>query len=392
MYLFSLTPQIRRDLAWLEESRGRLQRRGVVPRRWEGRLRRELQAEAIAASSRMEGVNVDSGQARRILSGDRPASVSRTDAALVEGYRNAGDLAFGSADSREFAWSRELVLQVHGAAMAASASAGAGQMRAGPVYVTDGSGAIIYEAPSAEMLPALLDEMCDWMQSATDIPAPVLAALAHARIAGIHPFSDGNGRTARILASVAMYRGGYCQPEFTSLEEWWGSHLRSYYGAFRCLGSRWTPDSDATAFVAGHVRAQRRQVAVLADRLAVERDVWTAIEDLATEDMSLPPRAGEALFDAFFGRTVTNRYYRSIAKVSVATATNDLSRLRAGRLLTAEGEGPSRSYTGSFALLARVASAAGVELIADAGASLAEQRAVILAGMAAAIGLSRPRR
>jgi Fic family protein len=43
-------------------------------------------------------------------------------------------------------------------------------------------------------------------------------------VAAIHPFRDGNGRVARVVASLAMYRGGFNLPEFTSLEEWWGRH------------------------------------------------------------------------------------------------------------------------------------------------------------------------
>ena len=85
----------------------------------------------------------------------------------------------------------------------------------------------------------------------------------HIRLAGIHPFSDGNGRTARILASLAMYRGGYRSPEFTSLEEWWGGHVADYYRAFDCLGSEWADEVDVTPFVEAHIRAQVSQVEAL---------------------------------------------------------------------------------------------------------------------------------
>ena len=58
-------------------------------------------------------------------------------------------------------------------------------------------------------------------------------------MAAIHPFADGNGRTARIVASLVMYRGGFRHPQFTSLEEWWGQLSDDYYEAFACLGPRW---------------------------------------------------------------------------------------------------------------------------------------------------------
>lgn len=378
MYRFSLTPQITRDVAWLEAAQLRLGRRGVVPRRWAGRLKRELQASAIAASSWMEGVAVDAEQTRRILAGDRPAAVTAGDAALVEGYRGAIAYALAEAAVPEFSWSRRLVLDVHGIAMAASEHAHAGNFRSGPVCVVDGAGIVIYSAPMALLVPELVDDLCDWLNASCDLPAPILSAVVHARVAGIHPFSDGNGRTARILATLAMVCGGYAIPEFTSLEEWWGTHLRSYYSSFASLGVEWTSGADVTGFVATHVRAQRRQVAALTERLAVERDVWTALEDIVAEDVGMASRATEALFDAFLGRAITNRYYRSVVGVSVATATNDLAALEAAGLLAASGEGRGRSYSGTFRLIALVASAANAPVLASPDASLAEQRTVVL--------------
>src|SRR5439155_9702338 len=118
---------------------------------------------------------------------------------------------------------------------------------------------------------ALVGELCRHLQRSTDHPA-IQAAWAHVALAAIHPFADGNGRAARVLASLAMYRGGFRRVEFTSLEEWWGGHLRDYYQAFQCLGSAFDPDRDVTSFIQAHVRAQVAQVRALrlADRLQSE--------------------------------------------------------------------------------------------------------------------------
>jgi Fic family protein len=40
-------------------------------------------------------------------------------------------------------------------------------------------------------------------------PTPEAAFDAHFRLAAIHPFSDGNGRTARLLMNLQLIRGGY---------------------------------------------------------------------------------------------------------------------------------------------------------------------------------------
>ena len=65
-------------------------------------------------------------------------------------------------------------------------------------------------------------------------------------------------------------------------------------------------------------------------------------------------RAANALWECFFGRPVTNRYYRGIADVPQVTASHDLKQLQTSGLIVAAGAGPSRSYTGTLDLARRV--------------------------------------
>lgn len=360
MYTWAITSQVESDIRRIEELRATLDR-GTLPRRWAGRLRRELEAESTAASTSMEGVPVTVEEVRRILAGDRPASVSESDARLVEGYRDAMSFVLRRADAPGFSWQAELILGIQDRVLGGSYASGAGRFRTGPVFVA-GDGQAVYEPPSADLVPELVDELAAFAQARSGtIPAPVMAALVHVRLAGIHPFRDGNGRTARVLASLAMYRGGFTRPQFTSLEEWWGTHRREYYDAFACLGATWNPEADVTPFVAAHVRAQCLQIDTLSLREETERVLWALLEDIATEDLGMAPRVADVLFDAFFGRDVSNRYYRTLADISVATATNDLARLDASGLLVANGAGRSRSYTGSEALVSAVAREARIE-------------------------------
>jgi phytoene/squalene synthetase len=140
-----------------------------------------------------------------------------------------------------------------------------------------------------------------------------------------------------------MYRGGFTRPEFTSLEEWWGRHLDDYYAAFSCLGHSFDATSDVTRFVRAHMEAQLHQVRALDMRERVQRQIWTALEEVA-EDAHLERRVANALWDAFFGRDVTAGYYASLADVSPATATKDLGGAVSAGLLAAEGQRRGRRY------------------------------------------------
>ena len=93
------------------------------------------------------------------------------------------------------------------------------------------SGGIVYLPPEHQDVPALMGELIEWIAQAeaTKIPAPVIAALAHYQFVTIHPFWDGNGRTARLLATLLLHRGGFGLRGFYSLEEYHARDLAEYY-------------------------------------------------------------------------------------------------------------------------------------------------------------------
>ncbi len=166
---------------------------------------------------------------------------------------------------------------------------------------------------------------------------------------------------ARVVASLAMYRGGFKLPEFTSLEEWWGRHRSEYYAAFRCLGETFDRGADVTPFIRAHMEAQLHQVRALDLRERVEQRIWTVVEEAVTA-AGLQPRVANAVWDVFFGRRVTPRYYRPLADVSPATATNDLAAAVAAGLLRPEGQARSRRYGAGDTLHARIGAAPGVHV------------------------------
>ncbi len=61
--------------------------------------------------------------------------------------------------------------------------------------------------PSPAEVPALMGDFAAWLGAAPDTPAT--AFTAHRRLVDIHPFNDGNGRTARLLMNLVLLRGGY---------------------------------------------------------------------------------------------------------------------------------------------------------------------------------------
>ncbi|MDX8405470.1 MAG: Fic family protein [Mariprofundus sp.] len=91
------------------------------------------------------------------------------------------------------------------------------------------SGRIVYMPPEAKDVAALMHELLDWVNNEKEIPAPMLAAIAHYQFATIHPYYDGNGRTARLLTNLILHRSGYGLKGIYSLEEYYARDLQAYY-------------------------------------------------------------------------------------------------------------------------------------------------------------------
>jgi Fic family protein len=301
---------------------------------WRSRLASDLIAEAVQASTSMEGIPVTVEEVRRILAGDKPATVSEENAALVTGYRNAMTYCQRRADDDVFTWSPELIKSIQDHVLAGRKDLGAGRYGRSRFVQDNRTGEVIFTPPQ-EGIANLVEELCSRMNGWA-AHAALQSAWVHVALAAIHPFKDGNGRTARVLASLAMYRGKFNRPEFTSLEEWWGQHIVTYRNAFKCLGPVFDRNTDVTPFVATHVAAQVQQVYILQNVQNGRRLVFNGLAGMASK-FDLPDRCFVALWEAFWDRVITRPYYASVSGVTPNTATKDLNLLVAARLLRAEG-------------------------------------------------------
>ncbi|MGO9898805.1 MAG: Fic family protein [Solirubrobacteraceae bacterium] len=82
---------------------------------------------------------------------------------------------------------------------------GAGKYRSGEVRISGSS----HVPPPAAAVDAALRDAFEWLSNAKDCPPPLAAAVMHAWLTHIHPFSDGNGRSARALMNLILVRGGF---------------------------------------------------------------------------------------------------------------------------------------------------------------------------------------
>jgi len=85
-----------------------------------------------------------------------------------------------------------------------------------------------YIPPEYSDIPELLDELVEYVNTTDDHPL-IVAAVVHYQLVTIHPFEDGNGRTARLLSGYILDINGYGFNGIGSLEEYFAYDINEYY-------------------------------------------------------------------------------------------------------------------------------------------------------------------
>ena len=127
----------------------------------------------------------------------------------------------------------KMIQMLHGLVMAnGKENAKLTAYRDGQNVIRDGrTKAIVYMPPESKDVKNLMTGMVDWINQNTELPCPVIAGIAHYQFATIHPYYDGNGRTARLLTTLILHLGGYDLKGLYSLEEYYARNLGAYYEA-----------------------------------------------------------------------------------------------------------------------------------------------------------------
>jgi Fic family protein len=89
---------------------------------------------------------------------------------------------------------------------------------------------VLYYPPHAKDVPLLIKSLMHWIHNSS-YSCPIVASIAHFGINSIHPYYDGNGRTARLLTKWILMKGGYDMFGLLSLEEYYANDLEAYYDA-----------------------------------------------------------------------------------------------------------------------------------------------------------------
>ncbi|MGL4606197.1 MAG: Fic family protein [Eubacteriaceae bacterium] len=123
------------------------------------------------------------------------------------GHAKAYDFMLETARKEGLCFSEDMIQRLHFLFYNSVDSNQAGCYRNHQVFITGTE----YIPPSPEDVPGLMMAFIDQLNERKEKMHPVLfAAYAHRHLVDIHPYADGNGRTARLLMNLILVNKGYC--------------------------------------------------------------------------------------------------------------------------------------------------------------------------------------
>jgi Fic family protein len=337
-------------LSLLDEQREQLRDRVAETKRWSGTLRRMAFARAVQGSNSIEGYNASLDDVVAAVEGEPTLGAEEETQKALAGYRDAMTYVLQIAGDQDLEVDEGLLKSLHFMMLKFDLARNPGRWRPGPIFVhREASDEIVYQGPPSGEVPALIAEMLSDLK-ADGSPVVVKGAMAHLNLTMIHPFSDGNGRMARCLQTLALARDRVVAPVFSSIEEFLGRNTEAYYAVLQEVGAGgWHPDRDARPWVRFCMRAHYRQANTTMRRRKEIETLWNSCVELA-ERNGLPERCAAGLMDAALDLRIRRRIYRSSAEAAIGeelsdlTASRDLKAMVDSGLLHAVGERRARYY------------------------------------------------
>jgi len=184
---------------------------------------------------------------------------------------------------------------------------------------------------------ATIKQVLDYLQASSENPV-VQAGVAQIQLVTLAPFTDGNGRTARLLALLFLYKAGFDFRGLLVLEE----YFRRDLAAFQQTTESVSKSQNLTSWLEYFAKGVAAQLEKAQEDLTLQRSHL----DLPASFWNLNDRQKEILTmldqpDS----TITNKKVQKQFRFSQITASRDLSRLADLGLIFARGKGRSIYYT-----------------------------------------------
>lgn len=226
----TLTNEILKKISAIDENRFSLSTIELPPAE-KNKLRKISRKKSSYASNKIEGNPLTEVQASEAIDRDPHKHFLKPEQE-IRNYFLALELLEEKRKCRE-RFSKKLILEVQAIVEKGASKEKIGLRGAMPpgvlfaVYDSE-TGISEYIPPEYTDIPGLLDELVEYVNTTDDHPL-IIAAIVHYQLVTIHPFEDGNGRTARLMSGYILDYHGYGFHGIGSLEEYFAYEPDEYY-------------------------------------------------------------------------------------------------------------------------------------------------------------------
>ena len=232
---YTINSKILSNITEIVEIKAVVERSRVLPLN-EAQLRRQAILRMAHTSTSIEGNKLAQFEVGKVIEG-KAVRASQKDIVEVENYYKALKFLEEMSKSKKDITLEE-IFKLHKTVIEGLIDKGkVGKFRPSDVYVLDDLGdgreMLRFKAPSANQVPKLISDLLEWLrQSKEDGVHPIIrAGILHLEFVSIHPFTDGNGRVARLLTQLQLYRDGWDFRKILVLEDYYNRNRLSYYNA-----------------------------------------------------------------------------------------------------------------------------------------------------------------
>lgn len=343
---YTISPISLNNMTEIAEIKAVVERSRVLPLN-EAQLRRQAILRMAHTSTSIEGNRLAQFEVGKVIEG-QTVRAPQKDILEVENYYKALQKLEEMAKQKHTITLDEVLLLHKMVIDGLVEKEKTGNYRPADVYIIDDLGGgkekLRFKAPNAKKVPKLVEDLLEWLdQSKKEGVHPIIkAAVLHLQFVTIHPFTDGNGRVARLLTQLQLYRDGWDFRKILVLEDYYNRNRMSYYNAENfAQGTSYQEDMDFTTwleyFTTGFLVETRKvleqiqsigfgHVSKKSEQIFLDRDEIQIMDFLTTT-----------------GR-VTSDDVVDILKLAKRSAQLKLKSLVDKKLLKPQGKGPSTYY------------------------------------------------
>jgi Fic family protein len=275
-------------------------------------------------STHIEGTALSLEQAKSILEGGKVKGVSRDDERELLNYKKAMDFIskyLGKDDPVSEGIVRELhkilVKGVRGE------NANPGNYRKIQNYIVNSrTREVVYTPPAPLDVPHLMREFTEWVSKAEDVSPILVAGIAQFQFVHIHPFIDGNGRTARLLSTLILYKTGYDFKRLFTISEYYDKDRPSYYQAIQTVRKNNMDMTTWLEYFVDGLRSQMTEIQAKGEQLIKQDSQLQKIKKIG-----LNKRQEKAIKHLIIKGTLSVNEYQSVVSCIRRTAQRDLEEL-----------------------------------------------------------------